>query len=274
MRADLHCHTRCSDGSLSAKELVAAAKRAGLSAIALTDHDTMASAQMADSLSSPDCKVLGGLELSVWDVKRLRNVHLLCYLPELDENSTLAVLCRDISARRDAAGRQMLERIAADYPIDADRALSYASESSALFKQHMMRAMMDAGLTDRIYGPLRRSLFAAGSPYRVQITYPSVEEGLSAIREANGIAVLAHPYEYDSLELMTEVADKLDGIEAYHPSATPEQQEELAKWGRERGLLIVGGSDYHGMYNSRVPNPIGNVTAPPGAVEEIQSKRF
>lgn len=269
MRADLHCHTYHSDGSFSVQELAAAARASGLSAVALTDHDSMASAMQAERLSTPDCRVVAGLELSTWDTRRQRNVHLLCYLPDLDGNTALAELCREISNRRNTAGRQMLERIAADYPIDSDRALLYAAHSSALFKQHIMRAMMDAGLTDRIYGPLRRTLFASGSPYRIGIAYPSVEEGLAAIKAAHGIAVLAHPYEYDSLTLMTEIADSLDGIEAYHPSASPKQREELAKWGRERGLLITGGSDFHGMYNSRVPNPLGAVLAPPQTAEKL-----
>lgn len=269
MRADLHCHTYHSDGSFSVQELVAAARAAGLSAVALTDHDNMASAKQAEHLSTPDCRVVGGLELSTWDTRRQRNVHLLCYLPDLDGSTALAELCREISNRRNTAGRQMLERIAADYPIDPDRALFYAAHSSALFKQHIMHAMMDAGLTDRIYGPLRRTLFASGSPYRIGITYPSVEEGLAAIKAAHGIAVLAHPYEYDSLELMTEIADSLDGIEAYHPSASPKQREELAKWGREQGLLITGGSDFHGMYNSRVPNPLGAVLSPSQTAEKL-----
>ncbi len=273
--ADLHCHTRFSDGSFSVDELIPVARRASLSALAVTDHDTYRAVRAVAELSPSDLTVIGGLELSVCDKNTGRNVHLLVYFPDLMPDNPLEQLCLAISHRRNEAGKEMLERIAADYFIDPTRALSYAADSEALFKQHILRACMDAGYTDRIYGDLRKKLFSMDSLYRVQISYPTVEEGLAAIRAAHGVVVLAHPYEYDSIDLMVSLVSKkmIDGIEAFHPSATPEQRKQLASYAEENGLLVTGGSDFHGMYNSRVPCPLGTCTVPASTAEDILQRK-
>jgi len=84
----------------------------------------------------------------------------------------------------------------------------------------------------------------------VKVTYPDAAEVIDAIHEAGGIAVLAHPAVNGCFELMEELAEKgiLDGIEVYHPENTPEQQDMLKKFAKEKGILALGGTDFKGMY--------------------------
>jgi hypothetical protein len=110
---------------------------------------------------------------------------------------------------------------------------------------------MESGLTDRVYGDLYAELFSAESEKSVlrEPDHPEPKEILEAIHDAGGIAVLAHPALYGNMELLDElIREGLDGIEVWHPSANAETVERLRKLAKKNGLLMTGGSDFHGMY--------------------------
>ena len=140
--------------------------------------------------------------------------------------------------------------------------LTRCRRGQVLYKQHLMHGLMDAGLADSIFGETFHRLFGKG-PESISepITYLDVHQVLRAVREAGGIPVLAHPAEYRSEELMKELLEdgKIDGVEAFHESASPKQMAAFEQAARERGLLVTGGTDFHGMYH-RTPVPIGSFT--------------
>lgn len=252
MPADLHCHTKLSDGSASIEELVYMARRMGLAAIAVTDHDTQAGVARAVLMAKKyGVTVIPGVELSAYDYERGRKVHLLCYLP--DSPGRLEGLCKQTLDSRSKANRKAAEFVIQHFPVSADMINKRATGSTALYKQHIMHALVDAGCSDRIFGRMFDFLFGKEGKARVPVEYPDVFEVLALAKDAGGIAVLAHPYAYDSLELLPELAEKgLDGVEAWHPRQTEEQSAELERLAGEMGLLLTGGTDFHGGYSPRV----------------------
>lgn len=268
MGADLHCHTKLSDGSLGIEDLIALAKRRGLSAIAVTDHDTTAGATRAVILGNRmGIRVIPGVEFSTWDAKREQKAHLLCYL--CDHPDRLEGICHRVGESRRAAAQEIVRRVMRYYPIVPDLVSKAAVGSTTIFKQHVMHALFSAGYADSLFGDAFDRLFGKDGVARVAVDYPNIEETLAAIHEAGGIAVLAHPFVYGGLELAEELIPLgLDGIEVWHPSCSPEQTAELESFACEHGLLMTGGSDFHGMY-APSPRPIGSVTAPDEALEAL-----
>ena len=262
MAGDLHCHTKISDGSIGIEDLIGIAKRRGLSAISVTDHDTTAGATRAVVIGKRQgLQVIHGVEISTRDTARGNNAHLLCYL--CDYPDRLEGLCQRIGKSRRAAATEMVRRVMRYYPITPDLVLKCANGSTNIYKQHIMHALMDAGYADSVFGDVYQKLFAEGSGVaRVQIEYPEPLDVLNAIHEAGGIAVLAHPHQYHNEALLEElIAAGLDGVEVWHPSHTEEQTEALLQLTEQKGLLATGGSDFHGMYN-RTARAVGSTSVP------------
>ena len=263
MSIDLHCHTKISDGSIGIEELLAIAKRRGLTALAVTDHDAVVGATRAVVIGRRlGIDVLHGAEFSAADPARGGKVHVLAYL--CDSPDRLEGLCRSISLARRAAAAEMVRKVLRYYPIVPEAITRCASGSAAVFKQHIMHALMDAGYADSIYGELYDKLFAPGSGCAlVPMEYPDVRRVIDRIHEAGGLAVLAHPAYYHNEVLLEELAADgvLDGVEVWHPGHTEQQMQQLAAFAAAHGLLMTGGSDFHGMY-SRPPRPLGNPGVP------------
>ncbi|MDD2956358.1 MAG: PHP domain-containing protein [Oscillospiraceae bacterium] len=259
MTGDMHCHTRLSDGAMGLEEVVFYAKRSGLDFLAITDHDTMAGVTRAGIIGNRyGIRIIPGVELSCYDYERKRRVHLLCYLPQKPDR--LEGICKKTCEARNEAGKQMTRMVSRFYPITAQLVMKYASGSKAIFKQHIMMALMELGYTDRIYGGLYDQLF---DPHHgsclVDTVSPDIHEVIDLVHLAQGKAVLAHPSTYHSEDLLLELVEKkqLDGIEVYHPRNTPEEQRQWKTLAEENGLLQTGGSDFHGFYTSS-PNPLGS----------------
>lgn len=136
-----------------------------------------------------------------------------------------------------------------------------------------MHALLDAGYTNEIFGDLFRSLFhpKEGSAY-APVEYPEVTEIVPKIHEAGGLAVLAHPAVYDSYDVMEELLPLgLDGVEVWHPRNHPDDPERLSGFCREHGLIMTGGTDFHGLYTKK-PNPLGTSTTGDDQVELMKKR--
>ncbi len=271
MAIDLHCHTKISDGSMGIDELLATAKRRGITALAITDHDAIAGATRAVIAGKRvGIDVIHGVEFSAYDKKRGRRVHILGYL--CDYPDRLEGMCRQTSTARRAAATEMVRKVLRYYPIIPESIARCASGSSAIYKQHIMHALMDAGYATSIFGEVFEKLFDRenGCAY-VAVDYPDVNEIIDLIHSAGGLAVLAHPYTYRSEELMEELtADgKLDGIEVWRPTHTEEQVTALTAFAEQHGLLMTGGSDFHGMY-AKTARPLG-CQAPEDTVQKMRA---
>ena len=247
---DLHCHTKLSDGSVGIEELISLAKRRGLSAIAITDHDTFAGAVRGVNIGKRlGLTVIPGAELSTMDTKTGRKVHILCY--NCEAVARLEGICHRMLEGRKKTTTEMLKKVMRYYPLAPEMVVRCATGSTSVYKQHIMHALMEAGYADSMYGDVFNRLFGAEKGVaRVENTYPDVREVLELVHSAGGIAVLAHPYLYDNIDLMKELTAEglLDGVEVAHHSHTEEQEAELRAFAKANKLLITGGSDFHGMY--------------------------
>ncbi|MDE6671854.1 MAG: PHP domain-containing protein [Ruminococcus sp.] len=261
MICDLHCHTKLSDGSMGIEDIIAQAKRTGIDWLSITDHDTMASFSRASILGErAGVNILKGVELSAWDKKRGRKVHILCYAPRKPDR--LEVLCFKSCEIRKECSKEMIAKVMEKYPITLESILKHTTASKSIFKQHIMRALIDYGYALEFYGSLDSELFnrETGSCY-VEREYPDVNFVIDLIHTAKGVAVMAHPALYDSIELLDELAQKgkIDGVEVNHWSADENYRKELSAIAERYDLIQTGGSDFHGLYNN-VPTHLGSET--------------
>lgn len=258
---DLHCHTTLSDGSLGIEEVIIQAKRMGLDYLSLTDHDTLSSSNRAHILGERyGVKIIPGVELSAWDEERNCKVHILCYAPQKPDR--LEGLCLKSCEIRKLCANDMIEKVKAIYPITTEAVLKYTKSCKSIFKQHIMRALINYGYATEFYGEVNDRLFDRKKGICSVIRrYPSVNFVLDLIHSSRGIAVMAHPCLYDNTELCEELAEqgKLDGIEVYHFSANKNQEQRLIDIAKRYDLIVTGGSDFHGLYNMQ-PTYIGSKT--------------
>ncbi len=256
MRADLHCHTTLSDGSLGIEEVIAQAKRNNIDCLAITDHDNLASVSRAVVLGQRyGIRVLPAVEISAVDSERGRKVHILCYMPKKPDR--LEGLCLRTCEARKQRGKQMALKVIGQYPIALENIMRYAAGGKAIYKCHIMHALMDYGYTTELYGKVYDELFNASTGLCAEEVrsetenIPDVKFALNLIHSAGGTAVIAHPKVYNSFELIEELAaeEKIDGIEVYHESADEVLEKQLEKVAEKYGILPTGGSDFHGFYN-------------------------
>ncbi len=254
---DLHIHTSLSDGHLPIEDIADLAVSKGLNSVAVTDHDTLYNG--AQSIRG--LKIIPGVEMSAFDYKRGRRVHLLCYMWK--NAGPLSEVCKNILSARRKAGEIMIGRVADRYPITEGFIYKRAERSASIYKQHIMKALMDAGYSTSVFGPLYDELFCSGSPVRENITYPDIYDVLSAAERSGAVKVLAHPPVYDTFELAEELAagGYIDGIEVWHSRNKPGDAGRAEDIADRYGLIKTGGSDFHGMFASRPAN-VGMCTTP------------
>lgn len=253
-------------------DLIVLAQKRGINTIAITDRDCQAGTVRGKIIGERrGVTVIPGVEISCYDSKREKYVDMLCYLT--DSPDRLEGLChRNIVARKKAS-QLMTLKIARKYPITPELVLKCATGSTAVFEQHIMHALMECGLTDRLYGDLYYELFSPESPDNVLVkaNYSEPAEVIEAIHEAGGIAVYAHPSTEEDVEIVSELAEKgLDGIEVWHPSVSDAQKDILADVARKFNLLSLGGTEFMGMY-SRQPVSLGEYETPDAAVKALMS---
>lgn len=272
MKADLHCHTKLSDGTLGIDDIIILAKNSGVTTLAITDHDCLAGTVRGVMIGERHgITVIPGVEFSSTDKKRGSKAHILCYLPDKPER--LEGLCKSNSEKRKRASRIMVAKVTAKFPVTTELIMKCATGSTNIYKQHIMQALMECGYTTEIFGDLFKLLFSKESRMNISMDaiYPEPTEIIEAIHEAGGIAVLAHPGFYDNFELLNELIDAgLDGVEVWHPQNTPEQQEMLIKTAKEHDLLMTGGSDFHGAYNFK-PVRLGDYSPNEDCVAQLLS---
>ncbi|MDE5984051.1 MAG: PHP domain-containing protein [Eubacterium sp.] len=270
MAADLHCHTKLSDGSVGIEDLIVIAQKSGIDTIAITDHDCLAGTVRGQVIGKRyGVKVIPGVELSAFDSEAGKKVHILCYLAEKPDR--LEGLCKRTSVARKRAGQIMMLKVAARFPVSNDFIINHASGSTNLFKQHIMHALMDAGYTNKIFGDLYHVLFDSDSETNLlaPVKYPEVNEVIEEVHNAGGIAVLAHPSTFDNFDEIDKYIELgLDGIEAWYPSATDEDIEKVNKICKKNKILMTGGSDFHGIYGDKTVT-LGSCTTPDEHMDKL-----
>ena len=250
--AALHVHTTLSDGSDTFEEVLAQARERGIGRVAFTNHDTTRGLDEAAALGRRfGVQVTGGIEVSAYDFKRDRKVHVLG-LGLREDAPALAALCGPLLERRNANSLWQLDRLVeAGYPVDAERALALGRASTCLYKQHLMAALTDEPYVSPAYRALYRSLFKDGGICDRDIAYVDVRDAVRAIAEDGGMPVLAHPGQQDSYDLVPSLAAcGLGGIERHHPDHTPADHVRCTQLAERYNLVCTSGSDYHGRFGS------------------------
>lgn len=271
MSVDLHCHTKLSDGSMGIEDIVILAEKQGVTTISITDHDCMAGNIRAKVIGDRHgVNIIHGVEISATDSDTQEEIHFLCYLS--DSPDRLEGLChRNLLARKKAAQYMML-KTAQRYPITPDLVLKCAQGSTNVYSVHIMSALIESGLDTSINGDLYKKLFGKGA--RSVVVHPTFEDSLSvleAIHNAGGIAILAHPGEYSSYDIMDKLIKAgIDGIEVWSPKHNEEQTEYLASFAKKNKLLAVGGSDFHGRFNTQCVT-LGSYSTPEKQLSELLS---
>ncbi len=256
MKADLHCHTTISDGSLGISDIIRQADRDDVRYLAITDHDSLASSSRAAVLGKRyNVNVIPAVEFSAFDGARGRKVHILCYMPQKPDR--LEGLCLRTSEGRMNLGKRMAMKVLEKYPITLESILRYSAGSKAIYKCHIMHALMDYGYTTELYGEVYDEIFdrergICSEEVKSEADfYPDVHFVTTLIRASGGISVMAHPKVYDSLDLLKELANsgELDGVEIWHTSANEDYKKQLMEVAEAHSLITTGGSDFHGFYN-------------------------
>lgn len=251
---------------LSAEALVFLALRRGLSVLAITDHDSVDAVEPAlRAAQSTGLTVIPALELSAL-TEDGRDIHILGY----GVDHTCPVLESRLSAMRDErvfrAGR-ILDLMAADGISIALADVIDGGEVGAVGRCHIARALVRSGVVGDVPQAFRDYL-GRGCTYYVSKQVCGAEEAIALISEAGGLPVVAHPAISGVTELIPSLVSRgLKGIEAYHADHTAQQTEQLALLARQSGVLVTGGTDFHG---EDAPNPpLGSVGPPPEAVQDL-----
>lgn len=240
---DLHSHSVASDGALAPGDVVRAARDAGLEAIALTDHDTIAGVAEAIATGTEvGVRVVAGCELSAYDGDV--EVHLLAlHISDADAiASSLALFQRERVDRAVA----MVERLGRlGRPISMDDVLHEAN-GGAVGRPHVARALVAAGHVGDAREAFDRFL-GNGRPAYVPKPRLSASDAIGLAHAAGALAVWAHPARLGTRERVVRLAGVgLDGIEVLHPSHTPPEIERYTRYAAELSLVASGGSDWHG----------------------------
>lgn len=250
IRADLHVHTTVSDGSDTFAEVLAQAAQRGITHIAFTNHDTTVGLDRAIDLGEAHgVEVIGGVEISAWDVQRNVKVHVLGY--GLTTGSpAIEALCAPVLKRRNENSQWQLDQLLeAGFSIDINKVHAFDLASTALYKQHLMAALTDEPFESEAYQHLYRTLFKGKGVCVRDIEYVDARDAVDAIVSDGGVAVLAHPGQLDSYAIADElVACGLRGIEKYHPDHGLRDWAVCSVLADRYGLVCTGGSDYHGRF--------------------------
>lgn len=238
---ELHCHTTCSDGTLTPEALVEAAIAAGVKALAITDHDTLAGWERAIAAAGDQLEIVPGLELST--VHRERSLHILGYYPD---RAKLEPPLRERIAGRKRRAQAMADKLAAlGYPIE----LPEMPGDMAPGRPHIAQALVKAGYIQHSQEAFTRWLGDGGPAYVQYDKFPATD-GIRLLLDCGAVPVWAHPYLFrgGTVEsvLPELVAAGLMGVEVYHPNHSPSDERKLEELCDRYGLLMTGGSDYHG----------------------------
>ncbi len=275
-RLDLHLHTTHSDGSCTPSEVVHLAHQAGVTALAITDHDiTTGIAEAITAGEQYGIEVIPGVEIS--SMIGETELHILGYF--LDWNDPLLhERFQTLRASRHRRNPQIVEQLQAlgiDITYDEVRALA---GSDSVGRPHIARALMEKHVVQSAQEAFDRFL-AKGKPAYVPRDLPSPADAIQWIKGARGLAVLAHPTWVKPAnqtlnELVRELKSAgLDGVEVYYSTHAARQTREYLSLAQQLGLLATGGSDFHGITKPDIEVGIGkgNLHTPPSLLPKMKA---
>jgi len=252
---DLHTHSTASDGTDTPEQLVAAAHRAGVDVLAITDHDTTGGWDEAAVALPTGMRLVRGAEFSCVSPtgreERPVSVHLLGYLFDPAHPAIVAEQSR-LRDERVVRLARITEKMTADgYPVDVESVFELVPEGTSVGRPHLARALVAAGVVESVNDAFA-TLLHNGSPYYVPKADTPVERAIAMVRAAGGVAVFAHPLARRRGRVVepSVIADLatvgLGGVEVDHPDHAQEDRELLRELAAAHDLVTTGSSDYHG----------------------------
>ncbi len=267
--ADLHIHTIASDGTYTPRQALEEAQRAGLTAISITDHDSVES--LAEVISLEDeygIEVIPGIELSV----EMGNteMHLLGYYIDYQDRVLLERLFELRKNRIARAGEMLLRLEKMGFPLDMD-ALLPGQMTGSIGRLHIAHGLLRSGYIGSIHEAFKKYIGNDGPAY-VPKQKLEKEEVMEMILHAGGVPVLAHPGQLNRDELIPELIDLgLAGLEAFYPSHSRFKTNHYVELARHYNILATGGSDCHGANKENII--MGEVRVPYQVVLDLKEKR-
>lgn len=245
-RADLHCHTTCSDGSMTPVEIIHHAKTLGLSGLSITDHDSINAYATAIPAAKEAGILLGtGVEFST--VEQGVSIHVLGYDIDL-QSPELNALCQKHIQRRHERNLRILEKLAKrGMKIEFEE-----HEGHTMGRPHIAQAMVERKFATSIQDAFHKWI-GDGKPCFDPGVPISTDETLEVIHAAGGKAFIAHPHLTPGYNYTNLLKKPFDGIECYYSKCLPDQEKRWVKLARAKGLLISGGSDFHGTIKPGIP---------------------
>ncbi|NLW44191.1 MAG: PHP domain-containing protein [Syntrophomonadaceae bacterium] len=246
MGFDLHVHTTASDGKFSAEEVIQLAVELGLEGLSITDHDTVNAVNPALEFISRNrlnIELIPGIELNT--EAGANEIHILGYY--LDHNrKELLLKLQELKRARDERAVKILHRLEElGLPLDLNRVQEHA-RGEVVGRPHIADAMIEKGYVGTREEAFARYLDYGRPAYISRYKFPP-REAIELIKRCGGLAVLAHPGLIDDQAMVAEViAMGVDGLEVFYPEHSREQTSFYLRLAREKGLLITGGSDFHG----------------------------
>jgi predicted metal-dependent phosphoesterase TrpH len=270
VKIDLHTHSTRSDGLDSPSQLIKNAAASGISVVSLTDHDTVSGWDEArSSAQEHGIGFIPGIEVtSVSEVERFGrsiriSVHLLAYLPD-PSHEALEIVLGDTVATRETRGQAIVKKLAEQIPITWDMVLDHLEKGATIGRPAIADTLVTMGLV-----PDRSAAFdyylSTDGPFYVSHLAVSTLDAIRLIREAGGVAVIAHPLKgvgpntdpedlpIADFEKMIEAG--LQGVEVYHRDVPDTARKWLLELAHKYNLIVTGSSDYHGLAGK--PNRLG-----------------
>jgi len=243
-KADLHTHTICSDGALSPYELVKKAKAGGLSAISITDHDSVAAIPDALEFGKEfGVEIISGVELSA--TFEDKEVHILGYFVDYKSQRLLDYLTFFRHERIKRAERIVAKLNNLQVPLRIESVMEHAGTGS-VGRPHIAAALVDEGITKSYQESFDRYIGNGGPAYERKFQF-SPAEAVQLVASSGGLSFLAHPGRYTTDGMLQHLIKAgIDGIEVIHPSHTQEHMLHYRGVVSEYYLLESGGSDFHG----------------------------
>jgi len=275
---DLHTHSTASDGTDTPEQLVAAAHRAGVDVLAITDHDTTGGWDAAAAALPTGMRLVRGAEFSCVSPtgreERPVSVHLLGYLFDPAHPAIVAEQSR-LRDERVVRLARITEKMTADgYPVDVESVFELVPEGTSVGRPHLARALVAAGVVESVNDAFA-TLLHNGSPYYVPKADTPVERAIAMVRAAGGVAVFAHPLARRRGRVVepSVIADLatigLGGVEVDHPDHAQEDRELLRELAAAHDLVTTGSSDYHG---TNKVTPVAEEHTDPDAFEALLAR--
>lgn len=267
----MHCHSTASDGECPPEEVAQRAHAAGLTAFALTDHDTIAGVRIAAGAAAAlGVRVVAGCEFSVrapWG-----ELHLLGYFLPPDD-ARLEGFLTETRAARQRRGEQIVARLQGlGIPLSLE-AVHAKARGGALGRPHVARALVECDAADDINDAFARYL-GRGRPAYVEKPLPTLGEVAALVHAVGGLTVAAHLGDHGTEGQIRQFQEHgLDGLEVRHPSHPPTVEARLTRIAGRLGLAVSGGSDWHGDTEfGNAHAPLGGMRVPAEWLDQLEQR--